>query len=55
MKKRLPLEENGIIAKLNVLDIKIVLDLSWSPESIAPLAVHFPHVISESNLNELDD
>ena len=55
MKKRLPLEENGIIPKLNVLDIKIVLDLSWSPESIAPLTVHFPHVISESNLNELDD
>ena len=27
MKKRLPLNENGIIAKLNVLDIEIALDL----------------------------
>ena len=55
MKKRLPLDENGIIAKLNVLDIEIALDLKWSPTSIVPLAVHFPHIIPQNKLIELDD
>ena len=55
MKKRLPLNENGIIAKLNVLDIGIALDLKRSPASIVPLAVYFPHIIPQNKLNELDD
>ena len=55
MKKRLPLDENGIIAKLNVLDIEIALDLKRSPTSIVPLAVHFPHIIPQNKLNKLDD
>ena len=55
MKKRLPLDENGIIAKLNVLDIEIALDLKRSPTSIVPLAVHFPHIIPQNKLIELDD
>ena len=45
MKKRLPLDENGISAKLNVLGIEIALDLKRSPTSLVPLAVHFPHII----------
>ena len=52
VKKRLPLDENGIIAKLNVLDTEIALDLKRSPTSIVPLAVHFPHIIPK---NKLDD
>ena len=55
MRKKLPLEENGLIAKLNVLNPKIAQDLSQSPESIIPLEVHFPHVVPENKLNELDD
>ena len=55
MKKRLPLNENEIIAKLNVLDIEIALDPKRSPTSILPLAVHFPHIIPQNKLNELDD
>ena len=39
------MDENGIIAKMNVLDTKIA----------QPLAVQFPHVISHVQLNELDD
>ena len=55
MKKRLPLEKNEIIAKLNILGIEIALDLKWSPTSIVPLSVHFPHIIPQNKLNELDD
>ena len=59
MKKRLPLDENGIIAKLNVLCIEIALDLKRSPTSIVPLAVHFPiisyDITPQNKLNELDD
>ena len=55
MKKRLPLDKNGIIAKLNVLNIEIALDLKRSPTSIVPLAVHFPHIIPQNKLIELDD
>ena len=55
MKKRLPLDENKIIAKLYVLGIEIALDLKRSPTSMVPLAVHFPHIIPQNKLNELDD
>ena len=55
MKKRLPFDENGIIAELNVLDIEIALDLKRSPTSIVPLAIHFPYIIPQNKLNELDD
>ena len=55
MKKSLPLDENGIIAKLNVLGIEIALDLKRSPTSIVPFAVRFPHIIPQSKPNELDD
>ena len=55
MKKRLPLDENGIIAKLNVLGIEIALDLKLSSTSIVPLAVHFLHIIPQNKLNKLDD
>ena len=39
MKKSLPLDENGIIAKLNLLGIEIALDLKRSPTSTVPFAV----------------
>ena len=53
--KRLPLDENGIIVKLNAFDTTIVLDLTRSSESIASLTIHFPYVIPQSKLNELED
>ena len=40
---------------MNVLGIKIALDLKRSPTSIVPLAVHFPHIIPQNKHNELDD
>ena len=55
MKKRLLLNENAISVKLNVLGIKIALNLKRSPTSIDPLAVHFPHIIPQNKLNEFDD
>ena len=55
MKKRLPFDENGIIAKLNVLGIETALDLKQSATSIVPFAVRFPHIILQNKLNELDD
>ena len=55
MRKKLPLDENGLIANLNVLNPKVAQDLSQSPESIVPSAAHFPHVVPQNMLNELDD
>ena len=55
IKKRLPLDENGTIVKLNVLGIEIALDLKRLPTSIVPFTVRFSHIIPQNKLNELDD
>ena len=55
IRQKLPLDENGLIAKMNVLNPKVDQDLYQSPESIVPLAAHFPHVVPQNMLNELDD
>ena len=54
IKKRFNFNENGVIAKLNVLDPKIAQGPS-PPDSLIPLAVYFPSVIAEDQLNNLDD
>ena len=54
IKKRFNFNENGVIAKLNVLDPKVAQGPN-SPVSLIPLAVYFPSVIAEDQLNNLDD
>ena len=54
IKKRFSLDEGGILAKLNILDPKISTDVCCSPSTISPLAVHFPSIISETDLNTLN-
>ena len=55
IRKRFPFGEDGVIAKLKVLDPKIAHDLTQSPSSIISLAVHFPSIVPEHALNDLDD
>ena len=55
IKKRFNFDVNGGIAKLNVLDPKVAQAPDISPVSLIPLAVHFPSIIAEDKLNDLDD
>ncbi len=55
IKKRFPFSEDGIISKLRLLDPKVASDIHQSPSTITPLAVHFPSLVPEPKLNELDD
>ena len=55
MRKRFPFSEDGIISKLRVLDPKVASDTHQSPSTIIPLAVHFPSLVPEASLNDLDD
>ena len=55
IRKRFPLNEDSLIAKFNVLDPKIAENPNISPPSIIPLATHFPALVPEEQLNDLDD
>ena len=55
MRKRFLFSEDGIIAKLRVLDPKVASDTHQSPSTIIPLSVHFPPLVPEAILNYLDD
>ena len=54
-KKRFSFNSNSLIAKLNVLDLNESFTQNRSPSSIIPLAAHFPMLVPEVNLNDLDD
>ncbi|KAI8772533.1 Uncharacterized protein BgiBS90_027013 [Biomphalaria glabrata] len=49
------LAENGILASLDILDPTIVQSHRKAPPSLAKLALHFPNLVPENKLNELDD
>ena len=53
--KRFDMDENSCIAKFCVLDPNTSRNAKLSPESIIPLAAHFPQLVPEHDLNELDD
>ena len=55
MKKRFTLQSDCVLAMLSALDPKEALSTDRSLPSIIPLAVHFPSLVSEENLHELDD
>lgn len=55
IKKRFPLEEQGIVASLGILDPAAAKDLTKSPSSIMNVALHFPHLVPEDQLDNLDD
>ena len=52
---RFPLHSDSVLAKLSILDPIIATDLDRSPATIVPLAIHFPSLAPECDLNELDD
>lgn len=55
IKQRFPLDEDGVIANLNILDPVLAQDPAKSPTSLVKLAVNFPSFVPENELNELDD
>lgn len=55
IRRRLPLDENGVFTLLKILDPKVAQDANKSPQSIIPLALNFPSIAPENTLNELDD
>ena len=55
IRHRFDMNEDSLLAKLNVLDPQISKNPNFSPISIIPLAAHFPQLVPEENLNELDD
>ena len=48
-------DEDGVLAKLNILNPKTARNQDVSPTSIASLAMHFPTLVNESQLNQLDN
>ena len=54
-KKRFSFNSDSLIAKLNVLKPNEFFTQNHSPLSVIPLAAHFPMLIHEGNLNDLDD
>lgn len=55
IKKRFDFNEDGVIAKLSVLNPKLALTKNTLPTSIILLAVHFSSAVPEGKLNYLDD
>ena len=54
-RRRFDLRHSGLLAKLTVLDPNWAQDLAKSPKSINSIAVQFLTVISERELDELED
>ncbi len=55
IRMRFPLEEDGVLAQLSVVDPKVVLSPQRQVTSIAQLAVHFPTLVKESHLDDLQE
>uniref|UniRef100_A0A0L8GVX5 HAT C-terminal dimerisation domain-containing protein n=1 Tax=Octopus bimaculoides TaxID=37653 RepID=A0A0L8GVX5_OCTBM len=49
---RFPLDEVGVLALLEILDPKVVRDLTNSPQSIIPLASNFLAIAPENTLEQ---
>ena len=47
IRKRFPMEKDGVLAQLSVIDPKVALSLQQKVKSIAQLAVHFPTLVKE--------
>lgn len=55
IRKRFPLNDDSVIASFKVLDPEVAKNITVSPASICHLALSFPTLIPENQLNELDD
>ena len=55
IKKRFCFQESSVLARLNVLDVKVALSAESRPRSVTPLAVSFPSVVAEDELDMLQD
>lgn len=55
IKKRFPLEEDGVLAQLTIIDPKVALSPLRNVKSIVQLAVHFPTLVKEQDLDDLQE
>lgn len=55
IRMRFPLEEDGVLAQLSVVDPKVALSPQRKVTSIVHLAVHFPTLVKESDLDDLQE
>lgn len=55
IKKRFPLQEDCILAKLQIIEPKEAMNPGRRVKSIAELAIHFPTLVKEKDLDVLED
>lgn len=55
IKKRFCFQETSVLARLNVLDVNVALLPERRPRSVTPLAVSFPSIVAEDELDILQD
>lgn len=55
IRQRFPLEEDGVLALLSVIDPKVALSPQQKVRSIAQLAINFPTLVKEPDLDNLQD
>ena len=55
IRQRIDLNPNSLLAKIHVLDPALCKNTEVSPRSITDIAAHFPSLIPEGDLNQLDD
>lgn len=55
MRKRFPFDEENVLALLNVLDPKVALSSQRRIRTIPKLAVHFPNLVKEEELDSLQE
>lgn len=55
IKKRFPLQEDCVLAKLQIIEPKEAMNPDRRVKSIAELAMHFPTLVKEKDLDDLED
>ena len=55
MRKRFPFDEENVLALLNILDPKVALSSQRRIRAIPKLAVHFPNLVKEEELDSLQE
>ena len=55
IQKRFPLSKNSVMAQLRALDVDVALSTQNRPKSIINLARHFPSLVNEKELDNLQD
>ena len=55
IRKRIYLDARSLLARIQVLEPAYVKNIDGSPRSITDIAAHFPTLVPQEQLNQLDD